>query len=91
MASLDSGTTSKDLAFLENAKFEIQKQRITFASDNPEEFEIDPKEQEWEIEPEEAIKYRTIKKRRQTARSQTAKSQTTKSKSNSPKTKKKAE
>ena len=41
-------------------------------------------EDEWEIEPEEAIKYRTIKKRRQTARSQTAKS-----KSNSPKTKKK--
>ena len=39
-------------------------------------------EDEWEIEPEEAIKYRTIKKRRQTARSQTAKS-------NSPKTKKK--
>lgn len=41
-------------------------------------------EDEWEIEPEEAIKYRTIKKRRQTARSQTARS-----KSNSPKTKKK--
>jgi serine/threonine protein kinase len=41
-------------------------------------------EDEWEIEPEEAIKYRTIKKRRQTTRSQTAKS-----KSNSPKTKKK--
>ena len=39
-------------------------------------------EDEWEIEPEEAIIYRTIKKRRQTARSQTAKS-------NSPKTKKK--
>lgn len=36
-------------------------------------------EDEWEIEPEEAIKYRTIKKRHQTARS----------KSNSPKTKKK--
>ena len=32
-------------------------------------------EDEWEIEPEEAIKYRTIKKRRQTARSQITKKQ----------------
>lgn len=55
-------------------------------------------EDEWEIEPEEAIKYRTIKKRRQTARSQTAKSKSPRSKSprsksptrsNTPKTKKK--
>ena len=42
-------------------------------------------EDEWEIEPEEAIKYRTIKKRRQTARSKSP----TKSKSKTPKTKKK--
>ena len=40
-------------------------------------------EDEWEIEPEEAIKYRTIKKRRQTPRSKSP------TRSNTPKTKKK--
>ncbi len=37
-------------------------------------------EDEWEIEPEEAIKYRTIKKRRQTTRSQTSRSHSAKTK-----------
>ena len=38
-------------------------------------------EDEWEIEPEEAIKYRTIKKRRQTPRSKSPRSKSAKSKS----------